>query len=102
MVDQCPTSTGDAEAEKDDAAGDVAEQADAAADAEMNWVIAVVTQIRTLRSEMNVPAAARLKLTYKDAGAAAKSGRLALSICAGGACRPSRRRVWSGALVSWG
>ena len=44
---------------------------DGAADAEMNWVIAVVTQIRTLRAEMNVPNAARLKLTYKDASATA-------------------------------
>jgi valyl-tRNA synthetase len=40
---------------------------DAAADAELNWVVDVVSQIRALRSEMNVPSAARLALTFKDA-----------------------------------
>jgi valyl-tRNA synthetase len=41
---------------------------DGTADAEMSWVIEVISQIRTLRAEMNVPAAARLALTFKDAG----------------------------------
>jgi valyl-tRNA synthetase len=45
--------------------------ADAAADAEMNWVVEVVSQIRALRSEMNVPNAARLALAFKDASPAA-------------------------------
>jgi valyl-tRNA synthetase len=41
--------------------------ADKAADDEMGWIIEVISQIRTLRSEMNVPAAARLALSFKDA-----------------------------------
>jgi valyl-tRNA synthetase len=45
-------------------------RADAAADAEMNWVVDVISLIRALRSEMNVPAAARIALTYKDASPA--------------------------------
>jgi valyl-tRNA synthetase len=44
---------------------------DPAADAEMNWVVEAVSQIRTLRAEMNVPNSARLKLSYKDASPAA-------------------------------
>jgi valyl-tRNA synthetase len=40
---------------------------DQTADDEMGWIIDVITQIRTLRSEMNVPAAARLALSFKDA-----------------------------------
>jgi len=51
-----------------EAAGWVVE---AAADAEMNWIVEVISQIRALRSEMNVPAAARLALTFKDASPAA-------------------------------
>jgi valyl-tRNA synthetase len=46
--------------------------ADPAAAAELNWVVEVISQIRTLRSEMNVPSAARLQATYKDASPAAR------------------------------
>jgi len=46
--------------------------ADTAADAEMGWIIEVISQIRTLRSEMNVPASAKLALSFKDAGPAAQ------------------------------
>ena len=47
------------------AAGDLPR--DAAAKAEMDWVVRAVTEIRTLRSEMNVPNAARLRLGVRDA-----------------------------------
>ncbi len=42
-------------------------QGDAAAKAELDWVVRVISEIRALRAEMNVPAAARLVLGYKDA-----------------------------------
>jgi valyl-tRNA synthetase len=45
--------------------------ADPAADSEMNWVVDVISQIRALRSEMNVPSAAKLALAFKDASPAA-------------------------------
>src|SRR5262249_53183482 len=44
---------------------------DADADAEMTWVTSVVSQIRALRSTMNVPNSARLALPYRDASPAA-------------------------------
>ena len=44
---------------------------DAAAKAELDWVVQAITEIRALRSEMNVPAGARLALGYKDASPAA-------------------------------
>jgi valyl-tRNA synthetase len=37
---------------------------DAAADTEINWVISVITEIRSIRSEMNVPGSARPKLSF--------------------------------------
>jgi valyl-tRNA synthetase len=40
---------------------------DEAAKAELDWVVQAITEIRALRSEMNVPAGARLVLGYKDA-----------------------------------
>ncbi len=46
--------------------------ADQIADEEMGWIIETITQIRTLRSEMNVPAAARLALSFKDASPLAR------------------------------
>ncbi len=46
--------------------------ADPAAAAELNWIVEVVSQIRTLRSETNVPHAARLAASYKDASPAAR------------------------------
>jgi len=45
--------------------------ADPAATAELNWVVEVVSQIRTLRAEMNVPNAARLAVSFKDSSPAA-------------------------------
>jgi valyl-tRNA synthetase len=40
---------------------------DAAADAEMEWVVEAVSEIRSVRAEMNVPAGARIQLIVKDA-----------------------------------
>ena len=40
---------------------------DPASAAEMEWVVAAISAIRAVRSEMNVPAAARLPLLVKDA-----------------------------------
>jgi valyl-tRNA synthetase len=42
---------------------------DAAAAAEMGWVVRLISGIRAVRAEMNVPAAARIALLIKDAGA---------------------------------
>jgi valyl-tRNA synthetase len=47
------------------------EIADPAASAEMDWVVAAISAIRTARAEMNVPAAARVPLLVKDAAPAA-------------------------------
>ena len=44
---------------------------DDAAATEMNWVVEAISQIRTVRSEMNVPAGARLDLFHRDASATA-------------------------------
>jgi len=41
--------------------------ADAAADAEMEWVVRLISSIRAVRAEMNVPAAAQITLLLKDA-----------------------------------
>jgi valyl-tRNA synthetase len=41
---------------------------DAAADAELNWLIDVITNVRSVRSEMNVPASAKLPLVVVGAG----------------------------------
>jgi valyl-tRNA synthetase len=42
---------------------------DAAATAEIDWLIELVTQVRSIRAEMNVPPAARAPLTLAGAGA---------------------------------
>jgi valyl-tRNA synthetase len=44
---------------------------DPAAAAEMEWVVAVISAIRAIRSEMNVPPAAKVPLLVKDADAVA-------------------------------
>ncbi len=44
---------------------------DPAAAAEMEWVVAAISAIRAIRTEVNVPAAARLPLLVKDADATA-------------------------------
>jgi valyl-tRNA synthetase len=46
---------------------------DAAADDEMGWLVRLITDIRSARSEVNVPAGARLKLIVRDAGAATQA-----------------------------
>ena len=43
---------------------------DAAADAEFNWVIRVVGEVRSIRAEMNVPAGARIPIIALGAGEA--------------------------------
>mgnify|MGYP001319988150 CR=1 FL=1 len=40
---------------------------DALADAEMEWVIRLISDVRSVRSEMNVPAGAKIPLLIKDA-----------------------------------
>jgi valyl-tRNA synthetase len=40
---------------------------DAKADAEMNWVIRLISEVRSVRSEMNVPAAAKIALVLTGA-----------------------------------
>jgi valyl-tRNA synthetase len=42
---------------------------DAAADAEMGWVIRLISDIRSVRSEMNVPAGAKIPMMIKGASA---------------------------------
>jgi valyl-tRNA synthetase len=46
--------------------------ADAAAETEIGWVIALVSEVRSIRSEMGVPAGAQVTLTLIDASAATK------------------------------
>jgi valyl-tRNA synthetase len=46
---------------------------DPASASEMDWVVAAISAIRGVRSEMNVPAAARVPLQVKDADAAASA-----------------------------
>jgi valyl-tRNA synthetase len=47
---------------------DLAGLEDPAADAELNWLIDVITSVRSIRSEMNVPASAKLPLVVIGAG----------------------------------
>jgi len=42
---------------------------DAAADAEIDWIIRLVTEVRSVRSQMNVPAGAKIPLVLRDASA---------------------------------
>ncbi|PWC55595.1 valine--tRNA ligase [Azospirillum sp. TSO22-1] len=42
---------------------------DPAARAEMDWVVRLISAVRSMRSEMNVPPAAQIELKLKDAGA---------------------------------
>ena len=58
-----------------------AELIDPAADREMNWVIALIDQIRSVRQSMHVPAGAKvpmIKLEIDAAGQAALDGNLAM------------------------
>jgi valyl-tRNA synthetase len=45
---------------------------DAAADAEMNWLVKLISDIRSARSELNVPAGAKLKLQVVGANTATR------------------------------
>ena len=49
---------------------------DADAGAEMDWVVRLISGVRTVRSEMNVPAASQIPLLIRDAGPVT-AGRLA-------------------------
>ncbi|MBI2253720.1 MAG: valine--tRNA ligase [Proteobacteria bacterium] len=46
---------------------------DAEAGADLDWVIRLVSEIRTLRAEMNVPPAAQVQILLRDAGVHTKS-----------------------------
>jgi valyl-tRNA synthetase len=46
--------------------------ADKAADSEIGWLIALVSEVRSVRSEMNVPAGAKVPLVLVGAGKAAR------------------------------
>ena len=46
---------------------------DKAADDEMEWLVKLITDIRSVRSEVNVPAGAKLKLIVRDANGAART-----------------------------
>lgn len=48
---------------------DLAEAADESAVAEMDWVVRLISEIRSIRSEMNVPAGAKIALLLKDMSA---------------------------------
>ena len=50
---------------------------DAEVNAEMDWVVRLISQIRTVRAEMNVPPGAKIPLLLKGAGKSAQS-RLAV------------------------
>ena len=43
---------------------------DAEAAAEIDWVIRLISEVRAVRAEMNVPAAAKVPLLLRDANAA--------------------------------
>ncbi|MGE0766179.1 MAG: valine--tRNA ligase [Hyphomicrobiaceae bacterium] len=47
--------------------------ADAAADAEIGWVIGLISEVRSVRSEMNVPAAAKVPLVLVEANDAVRA-----------------------------
>jgi valyl-tRNA synthetase len=47
--------------------------ADAAADAEIGWLIGLVSEVRSVRSEMNVPAAAKVPLVLIEPSAEARA-----------------------------
>jgi valyl-tRNA synthetase len=46
---------------------------DAAVNAEMDWVVRLISQIRAVRSEMNVPPKAKIPMLLKDGGDAAQA-----------------------------
>jgi valyl-tRNA synthetase len=46
---------------------------DAAAADEMDWLVRLITDIRSARAEVNVPAGAKLKLIVRDAGSATQA-----------------------------
>ena len=46
---------------------------DAAADAEMGWVVKLISEVRSVRSEMNVPAGAKIPLVFSGADATIRS-----------------------------
>jgi len=52
---------------------DVGGLVDADAEAEFDWVIRVVSEIRSLRAEMNMPAGARIPVAVLGAGEAARA-----------------------------
>ncbi|MEK9671265.1 MAG: valine--tRNA ligase [Rhodospirillaceae bacterium] len=47
--------------------------ANAAANQEMDWVVRLISQVRAVRAEMNVPPAAKIPLLLKDAGEGARA-----------------------------
>jgi valyl-tRNA synthetase len=51
----------------------LAEAADPSAVAEMDWVVRLISEIRSIRAEMNVPAGAKIDLLLKDMSAETKA-----------------------------
>jgi valyl-tRNA synthetase len=49
-----------------------AKMIDAAAQQEMNWIVRLISEIRSVRSDMNVPAAAKINMQMKGANAESK------------------------------
>ena len=47
--------------------------ADAEADAEIGWLVKLVSEVRSVRSEMNVPAGAKIPLVLVGAGKATRA-----------------------------
>ena len=80
---------------------------DAAADAEMGWLVKLISDIRSARSELNVPAGAKLKLQVvgandDDAGSGSRTHRAAIERLARdrGRSKRLRRRAEGGACRS--
>jgi len=76
---------------------------DAGADAELGWVVRLISEIRSARAELNVPPGATVALAYRDAGAAtlarlASHGDLIGRLARVGAAAPQVGTIGRGAV----
>jgi len=71
---------------------------DAAADAELGWVIRLVSDIRSARAELNVPPGAMLPLVHRDAGAPTRARLAAHGEVIGRLARVENATAMDGAL----